>query len=211
MTPSAAQASAIEQHPGDGFGGAIIDAPKNNLFERTSQILVSFLYAYNETTDAIRFFCSNNFAFPRRELQAMGGFDEAFPLAAGEDRYLCAHWLGFSKLHFVPDAIMEHRQTLGFRGFVQQQFRYGRGAFQFWQRRHAEHGAVNQVQPLRFYIGMLTFPFGRERPERAIAMSLLLALSQAAGFCGYIYEQGRFHRAAGIEAAVKNPQQKGTP
>lgn len=176
---------AALRYPGAGLGGCIVDAPANNIYGRTSQILVTYLYVYNETTDALRFFCSNNFAFPRAELQALGGFDETFPLAAGEDRYLCARWLRSAPMHYVPGAVIQHRQFFGLQGFLRQQFRYGRGAFQFWQRRSADDGAVNKVQPFRFYWDMLRFPFGREPFFRAIGMSFLLVVSQVAGFLGY--------------------------
>jgi glycosyltransferase involved in cell wall biosynthesis len=77
-----------------GFGGRIVDSPENAIYGRASQMLVSFLYDYNERADGLRFFCSNNLVFPRQALLAMGGFDESFPLAAAEDRYICARWLG---------------------------------------------------------------------------------------------------------------------
>ena len=187
--------AAAKAHPMAGFGGAIVDAPENNLPERTSQMLVSFLYDYNETTDALRFFCSNNLVFPRQALMALGGFDESFPLAAGEDRYVCTRWLRQAPLEFVRDAVISHRQKLGLRGFIRQQFRYGRGASQFWRRRFAEDGSVNRVQPFHFYSQLMTYPFGREPFPRAVAMSVLLFCSQVAGAAGYYSEQSRQRRA----------------
>jgi glycosyltransferase involved in cell wall biosynthesis len=191
-----AYAVAAERHPGAGFGGGIVDSPENNIYGRTSQMLVSFLYAWNETHDELRFFCSNNLAFERAGLLAMGGFDESFPLAAGEDRYICTHWLKRSTMEFVPEAVVEHRQALGFKSYVRQQFRYGRGACQFWRRRFAEDGALNKVQPFQFYWDLLTYPFGKVPLPRALAMSGLMLLSQAAGVTGYYLEQSKTERAA---------------
>jgi glycosyltransferase involved in cell wall biosynthesis len=179
---------AIHRHPDAGFGGAIVDSPENNIYGRTSQLLITYLYAYNETTDALRFFCSNNLAFPRATLIEMGGFDHSFPLAAAEDRYICTRWLRKSTLEFVPDAIVEHRQFLDFRGYVRQQFRYGRGACQFWRRRMSEDGAVNRLQPFHFYWDMMTFPLGRVPFLQVVPTIVLLMLSQAAGYTGYRYE-----------------------
>jgi glycosyltransferase involved in cell wall biosynthesis len=180
---------AIEQQPGCGFGGKIVDSPSNGIYGRTSQLLVSFLYDYNENSNGLRFFCSNNLAFPRLALLAIGGFDESFPLAAAEDRYLCACWLKQAKLVFLPAAIVEHRQLLGLRSFIRQQFRYGRGACQFWRRRQADDKAGNRLEPWQFYSRMLAYPFLRVSFSRALAMSALLVLSQIAVAFGYYSEK----------------------
>jgi cellulose synthase/poly-beta-1,6-N-acetylglucosamine synthase-like glycosyltransferase len=187
-----------------GFGGRIVDSPENAIYGRASQMLVSFLYDYNERADGLRFFCSNNLVFPRQALLAMGGFDESFPLAAAEDRYICARWLRDGELRFVPEAVVEHRQMLGFRGFVRQQFRYGRGACQFWRRRMTDERAKNRLLPGEFYARMLAYPFGRVAWPEAVATSLLLALSQAAVAAGYYRERGLIGRPevkSGAEAS----------
>jgi len=59
-------------------------------------------------------------------------FDEAFALAAGEDRDWCARLVASGRrLHHVPDAAVVHRPQLGVAGLVRQQVRYGRGAVGF--------------------------------------------------------------------------------
>jgi glycosyltransferase involved in cell wall biosynthesis len=181
--------NAIQKQPGFGFGGRIVDSPENAIYGRASQMLVSFLYDYNDRSNGLRFFCSNNLVFPRAELLAMGGFDETFPLAAAEDRFICARWLKQAGLEFVPAAIVEHRQMLGFRSFLRQQFRYGRGACQFWRRRHEDDSAENRIEPWSFYGRMLAYPFARVDLPQAVAMSILLAMSQAAVALGYYAEK----------------------
>lgn len=171
------------------FGGRIVDSPENGICGRASQMLVSFLYEYNERPGGLRFFCSNNLAFPRPELLGMGGFDESFPLAAAEDRYICALWSQLGRLQFVPDAVVEHRQMLDLRGFVRQQFRYGQGACQFWRRRLADENKANRLEPGNFYRRMLQYPFGRVSFGAACIMSLLLVISQAAVAVGYYREK----------------------
>jgi glycosyltransferase involved in cell wall biosynthesis len=178
-----------EQRPSTGLGGRIVDAPENGICGRASQMLVSFLYEYNESSAGLRFFCSNNLVFPRRALLEMGGFDESFPLAAAEDRYICARWLQQGELEFVPEAVVEHRQLLGLRGFVRQQFRYGRGACQFWRRRQTDGAQGNRLEPGQFYRRMLSYPFGRVRWFEAVATAMLLALSQMAVALGYYWER----------------------
>ena len=59
-------------------------------------------------------------------------FDEAFSLAAGEDRDWCARLVaGGGLLRHVPEAIVVHHPQLGLGGLVRQQLRYGRGAVGF--------------------------------------------------------------------------------
>ena len=66
--------------PDAGAGGHIVDAPENNIFGRSSQLLVRYLYQYGESSTALpRFFCGNNIAFPRLELAALQGFSEGYP------------------------------------------------------------------------------------------------------------------------------------
>jgi glycosyltransferase involved in cell wall biosynthesis len=180
---------AIQDRPGFGFGGGIVDSPLNAIYGRTSQMLVTFLYEYNESRDGLRFFCSNNLVFPRVALLDMGGFDESFPLAAAEDRYICALWLKQWHLQYVPEAVVEHRQTLGLISFLRQQFRYGRGACQFWRRRLEQDSIQNRIEPWHFYSRMLTYPFARVVLSQAVAMSGLLALSQVAVAFGYYAEK----------------------
>jgi cellulose synthase/poly-beta-1,6-N-acetylglucosamine synthase-like glycosyltransferase len=191
-----AYAQAFERTADAGLGGSIVDSPENGLCGRASQMLVTFLYEYFGTRHELSFFCSNNFAFPRRLLLDLGGFDESFPLPAAEDRDLCARWRQQGELYFVPDAIVAHRQTLNFSGFCRQQYRYGRGAFQFWLRRREEGARGNRLERWRFYYALFRYPFQRERFLRALGMSMLLVVSQAATAFGYFEERSKSLRAS---------------
>lgn len=77
-------------------------------------------------------------------------FDEAYPLAAGEDRDWCRRLVdrGWALLP-VPEAVVWHHQVLGPGGFWRQQVRYGRGSYE-WHRAGGGGGA-GRPQPLRFY------------------------------------------------------------
>jgi glycosyltransferase involved in cell wall biosynthesis len=182
---------AFEQTPGAGLGGRIVDAPENSLFGRASQALVAFLYEYFEASHPLSFFCSNNLAFPRDRLLELGGFAESFPLPAAEDRDLCARWKQQSEIRFVPGAVVVHRQSLTLWTFCRQQYRYGKGALQFWRNRRSEGGPGNRLERWQFYFAMLRYPFRNERLLRALAISLLLVVSQAATALGYLRERLR--------------------
>lgn len=177
---------SIADHPAAAFGGKIVDAVENNLCGRASQLLVTFLYQSLQPGSIVPpFFCSNNLVFPRKALLDLGGFDEKFPLAAAEDRELCARWSQSRELRFVPDAVVRHRQVAGLGSFLNQHFRYGLGAAHFWSTRRASGQPGRRMQPPRFYIAMLGYPFSVEPIPRAAALSLLIAISQIANAAGY--------------------------
>lgn len=183
---------AFARSPEAGLGGKIVNAAENGICGRTSQILITFLYEYGSLHPQWpRFFCSNNLAFPKKPLLEIGGFDENYGLSAGEDRDLCARWLEQRELLYVPDAVIRHRQNLNLRSFCVQHYRYGRGAHQFWLRRREIGDMRLRPASWRFYAGMLSTPFAHEPLPQAIAMTMLLGVSQVAGVLGYSYERNK--------------------
>lgn len=181
----------FQQHSAAGLGGRTEAASDQTIYGDASQMLISFLYGYGSSGPAeLRFFCSNNLAFPRQPLTEMGGFDEvAFPRAAAEDREICGRWLEHAELRYVPDALVVHRQNLNFRSFCSQHFRYGRGAFLLRSKRRRLGQTPMPLQLHPFFEKMLTFPFSRERFPKAAVLSLLISLSQVAHAAGYFFEQ----------------------
>jgi glycosyltransferase involved in cell wall biosynthesis len=175
--------------PGVAAGGKIVDSTQNNIYARSSQLLIQYLYQYGESNAVLpRFFCSNNLAFPRLELATLRGFDEGFPLAAGEDRDLCDRWVGQRELVFAAEAVVAHHQDLSLVRFLRQHFRYGRGAFHFWDRRKARGATPLRMAPLAFYTGMFLFPLKQFRAPESVWVAILIALSVAANVAGYFAE-----------------------
>ena len=61
---------AFTESPNACLGGKVVDHPDNGICGVASQLLVSYLYEHNENrAPGSRFFCSNNFAFPREALK----------------------------------------------------------------------------------------------------------------------------------------------
>lgn len=189
-------------HPDHLLGGRVVNALEGNPFAQASQHLVSYLYGYaaeppgeEPASSAVRwsrFFTSNNLAVPAATFQELGGFDETFPLAAGEDRDFCARWreAGLPD-RYVPDAVVHHRHPLNASRFWRQHWNYGRGACHFHRARAARGGAGLRPEPLSFYLGMLRFPFGREGFGQALVQAGLLGMSQLANALGYFRERQR--------------------
>lgn len=110
-------------------------------------------------------------------------FDEAYPLAAGEDRDWCDRLTARGRtITWVPDARVDHHPALDLRGFWRQQVRYGRGAHRF--RASGDPGRARP--PLGFYTALLRSGF-----RRGPAVGALVALAQLATAVGYAAEARR--------------------
>ena len=169
------------------LGGQTLNELANNPFSVASQMLVDYLYRYyNAKPHKARFFTSNNMALPTHLFQALGGFDAAFPRAAGEDRDLCDRWLeqGYP-MQYVPKARISHAHALNLGSFWRQHFNYGQGAFSFHQRRAQRGGMPIQVEPFAFYRQLLTYPLIFAPLKLGILISILLLISQVANIVGF--------------------------
>jgi glycosyltransferase involved in cell wall biosynthesis len=182
----------FERCPRTLLGGRTLNAHVGNLFSSASQALVDFLCAYYQQEARLAFFTSNNLALPAEDFRALGGYEASWALAAGEDRELCDRWRHRGgELAHATDAVVVHGHDLDARGFLRQHFRYGRGAYHFHRVRARDGRGRHEMEPLRFYTGLLAHPFRAEPLHRASAMSGLLVLSQVANALGFFWERRR--------------------
>ncbi len=166
-------------------GGSTTNVLVQDPFASASQFLIDYIYSYFERSGkALRFFTSNNFGAAASGLRKIGGFDETFPLPAGEDRDLCERW---GKLCLVSSAVVLHRHHLTFRSYWNQHFRYGRGAVTLWGRR-VERGVQHKVPRGDFFLGLIRAPFDDRKVRRPWQLLGLLLLSQVANTAGIMYE-----------------------
>lgn len=180
-------AQCLEDDPSRIYGGHTVNALANNIYSSASQSLIDYLYRYyNADVGQARFLTSNNIAMARDAFIAVGGFDASFPRASGEDRDLCDRWLkrGF-RMNFVHEARVLHAHELDLRSFWRQHFNYGTGAWRFRQQKRLRDGRGPKVEPLGFYVGLVSFA-RRHGLRPAIPISLLLMLSQVANACGFV-------------------------
>ncbi len=121
-----------------------------------------------------------------------GGFDTSFALAAGEDRELCDRWrhLGH-RIIYASEALVYHSHAMTLRKFWRQHFNYGCGAASFHQARGRRNLGDVKLEPLSFYLTLLRYPLSQGDGRRAIAMTTLLILSQAANAAGFFLSQTR--------------------
>lgn len=194
----------LEATPGAVAGGHTVNALGSNSYSSASQALVTYITAYG-LRHGSPFFASNNIALEREDFARLGGFDETFRLAGGEDRDFsdrCAK-LGMPFVH-RPDAIVEHEHDLSLRSFWRQHYCYGHGAYRFHLLRTSRQGStilrdtsrMVRSMELRFYLDLIRFPFhGRETPGR-LRIAVLLLLSQLPNALGFFVSWVQETRAA---------------
>jgi GT2 family glycosyltransferase len=170
-------------------GGETLNALHDNLYAEASQILTRYLYDYFQKKGT-PFLASNNMALSRELFARLGGFNERFVLAGGEDREFCDRCVAEGlKLAYVPEAAVDHHHRLTLSGFLRQHFRYGRGAFVYHGLRAARSDGNIRFEPARFYTDLLKFPYRQTAQKNKIAIAGLLILSQAMNMAGYYREK----------------------
>lgn len=176
---------SLGDHGAALMGGFTENALQRNCFASASQSLVNYLYEVWNCSDK-QFFTSNNLVVPREGFWEIGGFDREFPLAAGEDRDLACRWHRSGRpLVFEPRLKVFHSHSMVLGSFVRQHFNYGRGAWIYWQRRSRLGHSSFRVEPVKFYLGMLSYPWRTGPSLGALRESCLIALTQIANAAGF--------------------------
>lgn len=198
---------AYRSNPMAILGGQTVNALADNIYAKTSQDLVDYLYAYfMRSRGHPVFFTTNNMALSRERFLDIGGFDETFPLAAAEDRELCDHWLhrGWPLVH-APAAVVDHAHSLGFVRFWNQHKNYGQGARHLARALEASGRPQHKLEPMSFYLGLLAYPMCVGPLDTRLQRTLLIGLAQLANVAGYITAAQT--RAPGSSAALTAGQQ----
>lgn len=183
-------AASFERTPDVVLGGSVVNGLGNSLYSEASQLLVEYVIDYSLRSDK-PFFPSNNLALSRATFEGVGGFDVRFPLAAGEDRDLCAKLRKFgSRFARAQQACVEHYHVLHMRPFWRQHYNYGRGAFTFRKLEEERGAGPPQVEPWKFYLDLLLAPSRSSWVSRGrLRLSALLFVSQVANAAGYYAER----------------------
>ncbi len=169
-------------------GGTTVDAI-GGVAPAASQYLVDGLYRWQESRPDGAFWTSNNLGCARGDFLEVGGFDETFPLPAGEDRELGVRWVRNGRtLLRAPDARVAHHHAMGLAGFWRQHRNYGKGASRYREVLD-EAGDGVEAMPPAFYATLLSEPFRHEPPWRAVPMSALIGISQVATVSGFVAER----------------------
>lgn len=183
-------AAHLERSPGALVGGHTLNALTENPYSSASQQLIDYLYAYFHNKDkAIRFFTSNNMGVAKQTFLDVGGFNADLRIAS-EDRELCDRWLQHSyPMIYAPEVNIVHAHDLSLKSFWKQHFSYGRGAFYFHTARAKRTEDKIKVEPMSFYLNLLTYPLKQGVNAFQISLSGLFLLSQMAMTAGFFWEK----------------------
>jgi glycosyltransferase involved in cell wall biosynthesis len=167
-------------HVGEAaVAGVTVNGSPQNPFTEASELIAAALSSPPESGDQGLAFAPSNNLGCRADLLAAIPFDEAYPVAAGEDRDWCARLRAAGHvLVREPEAVVVHRQQLGFSDFWRQQVRYGRGAFRF----RSGIGSRSLERPT-FYTRLVQRGF-----RRGVRTGLLVGVAQVATASGFIAE-----------------------
>jgi GT2 family glycosyltransferase len=197
----AALDAAVARWPDRAVGGRT--APAHGVLSAAHQALVNYVTRQWSGDAGPTFLASNNLVFPAAALRSLGGFDETFPFAAGEDRDLCDRWVAAGhRMVDAPDAAVVHAHQPDFMSFCRIHYRYGRGAFQFRHRSAARHHRQVHLERATFYLGLLLEPFTAESQFRAPILAATLLVSQLCHAAGYVRERWSDQRAAALAPAA---------
>ena len=181
---------AYQQMPSALLGGLTLNGLPNNLFSTAAESLLQF-FDEDELArgQALTMFASNNLACDRKMLISLGGFDEGYFLAAGEDRAFCRSWTdaGWPLLR-VAEARLLHFHDHTLQSFWRQQKNYGRGAAVFHKQ-----GNVTSTVPREksFYARLLLHPLQRKQWSliKRVKVMFAVALSQLAITAGVFHDR----------------------
>jgi glycosyltransferase involved in cell wall biosynthesis len=163
-------------------GGRVEAARGAPLPARVSQAITNgFAAALNRDPMDAAFLTSNNVAYRADLVREVGGFDEAFSSAGGEERDLHARLRARGrKLVFAPEVVVRHRGCPGWAGLLRQHAAYGRGARLYYARDAARRRLTLGEYARAFRAGL-----GEMRPVEGPAFALGFLLAQAAVAWGY--------------------------
>lgn len=200
-------ASGFTQTGCAALGGAWRNPQPDKMAMRAAQFLVEFMYDYmRDEAHNNLLLVSNNVAYKRAAFTAVGGFDETFPLAAGEDMELSFRLVAHGyRQGYWPAARVWHHHDLSSWGHVRQQFRYGRGGHFFLQAIAAQSENGRAIRPgsaRDFYVAL-----GESVKQQAEpwSFSALVAVAQAAYRLGQFYQR-QMGRLANIAILTKEEE-----
>jgi cellulose synthase/poly-beta-1,6-N-acetylglucosamine synthase-like glycosyltransferase len=173
----------------DALGGQTINPYPNNVPAATWQAYIDFLrlkYFVDGQGNTL-LLPANNIAYRRKTFAELEGFDESFPLAAAEDNELGFRLVSQGyRQEFYPRAKVSHNHRNSYWGYIKQQFRYGRGAYYFWQATYRKNTRLLKRWRLsKYYWRLGNWLWNIRGP---LPMWILMSLSPAIHGLGFFYE-----------------------
>ncbi|BAM04121.1 glycosyltransferase [Phycisphaera mikurensis] len=203
-------ADRLAERPAAMLGGAFVNATPENPAAVASHFVTELFYergvraGRGSGPDGAWLFVTANLCVPREAFLAVGGFDERFPLPAGEDFDFCHRFQHAGHpAAYAPEAAVDHFHPMGLAAFWRQHRGYGGGSLQFRVRASARRGAAATAGLGGFHAELVRRAIGRVRRPRHVVEGMHIALSQVAAAAGVLAESRRLRRgtAAGRRVA----------
>lgn len=177
--------------PNHLIGGRVTNALADNNYSTAAHVILDVVYEYYDPARGRpHFFPSSNLAMSAKNFRELGGFDEAWPLAAAEDREFCYRWLQRDlEMTYAPEAIVYHHHALTLRSFCSLHFKYGRGAYHYHVLRGGGPGDGGLKPDWAFYWRCMRYPFAHFTTGRAAGAVTLMLLWQGANAAGYFWQR----------------------
>lgn len=142
---------ALKENPQCWIVGQVTNLPEQEktIFGRYRKELFPLLPISNEPIE-INGITGQNVSMPRCDFEKLGGFDENFHVASGEDQELLMRGrkqLGIKAL-LVPHILVIHNDWAGwtFRDFCERQSKYANTEYLFWKKYGDEHPRLRLVE-----------------------------------------------------------------
>lgn len=123
---------------------------------------------------------SYNFGIRRHVFDMIGGFDESYRTASGEDNDLSYKLLltDFYKIAFVREALVDHYHTTSLKRYLYEQFRHG-----FWRAKmYRDHPRMSRGDNYTFWKDIVEIPLAG-----LASFSLIVAIFSGKGFLILFY------------------------
>jgi cellulose synthase/poly-beta-1,6-N-acetylglucosamine synthase-like glycosyltransferase len=147
----------FETTDADVLVGECLNPHAGNVPAMTWQLYLAFMFELSRDKAGNALMVpSNNVAYRREAFWSVGGFDDSFPTAAGEDMDLAYRIVehGYRQRHLDSARVWhDHRNTI--RGYLNQQLRYGRGTRDLLRRNHAV--AATKTSRWTHYANLMAF------------------------------------------------------
>jgi glycosyltransferase involved in cell wall biosynthesis len=167
----------------DGIGGYIISESTANIYCRINTDFFNWYLEQHVGSKSSAFLPTCNAGYKKAVLDKVGGFDESFKRAAGEDRDLSLKILKVGgKLKLDKKILVYHERDLDFHKFSRKHFDYGKAAYKLY----TTHPGQKRL-PIKSYINFYKSILRNYKPlKEKIISFLLLTACQIFTLVGYI-------------------------
>jgi len=168
----------------DGIGGYIEKNKSEGIVNQVNTDLFNWYLDARQYNGICHFICSCNSGYRKKTLEEVGGFDESFNIAAGEDRELNDRMVKKrKKLILVKDIKVYHDRGLSFNELITKHFNYGKASRKIMEA-HGKSGFV----AIKEYIRLFYYIINQYKSikNKMLAVSIL-TISQTSIIAGYLY------------------------